>query len=157
VFDLSNTQISKIKLPEFIFGVKVRPDLLHRMVRWQRNKKRLGLAKGKTRSEVKGSSRKMYQQKGTGRARASTIRNPIRKGGGKAHPPRGPRDYSFKVNKKVRRLALKSALAIKFAKKQVLSYLVSLKLFVLTGACLSSCTYWTRLPLEHQRQNNLRK
>mgnify|MGYP002480481850 FL=1 len=139
VYDLAKTEMYKVTLPPFIFGTKVRPDLLHLVVRYQRNKMRKGLARGKTRGEVSGSTRKVYRQKGTGRARVSTIRSPIRRGGGKAHPPRGPRDFSIKVNKKVRRLALKSALAAKFAHRQVCHLFLHSFLKLLLTVCLFSC------------------
>jgi large subunit ribosomal protein L4 len=81
--------------------------------------RRQGTAKAKSRGEMVGSTRKIYRQKGTGRARMGGIRNPIRRGGGKAHPP-VPRDYSYSIGKKAKRKAFHSALLAKFQSNQVM-------------------------------------
>lgn len=97
-----------------VFDVPIRPDIVHRVVRWQLAKRRAGTAKAKDRSEVSGSGRKPWAQKGTGRARAGSTRAPHWRHGGVAHPPR-PRDWAHDLPRKVRRLGLKSALSAKLA------------------------------------------
>ena len=113
VLDMDRQKIGSVELPEEIFNLEVRPDLLHAVIRWHQAKRRAGSASIKGRSEVRGGGRKPYRQKGTGRARAGTIRSPLWRGGGVVHGPR-PRDYGFKLNKKLRRLGLKMALSSKF-------------------------------------------
>ncbi len=99
-------------LPESIFGVAVRPHLLHQAVVMQLNNRRAGTASTKTRGRVRGSGRKPWRQKGSGRARAGSVRSPIWVGGGTAFGPL-PRDYSYRIPKKARRQALLSALSLK--------------------------------------------
>ena len=112
VLDMDRQKIDSVELPEEIFNLKVRPDLLHAVVRWQQAKRRAGSASVKNRSEVRGGGHKPYRQKGTGRARAGTSSSPIWRSGGVAHGPR-PRDFSYKLNKKIRRLGVKMALSSK--------------------------------------------
>jgi len=100
----------EIELPSDIFGVTPREGLLHEVVRWQMARWRAGTACTKTRGEVRGGGRKPWPQKHTGRARQGSIRAPQWVGGGVVHGPK-PRDYEFKLNKKVRRLGLKMALS----------------------------------------------
>jgi large subunit ribosomal protein L4 len=102
-----------IKLNPYFFNCEPRKDILHAMVVWQLAKRRQGTAKTKYRTELAYSKRKIYQQKGTGRARHGDRGAPQFRGGGHAHPKR-PRDFSFKLNKKVRRLALRMALTTKY-------------------------------------------
>lgn len=112
----SKEEVGTIHLSAHVFGQDpIREDILHRVVIYQRNKKRgKRKAKAKDRSEVQGSTRKIRQQKGTGRARAGSIRAPQRRGGGVAHGPRGGiQDYTTKLNKKVRNLGLRMALSQK--------------------------------------------
>eukprot|EP01122_Echinamoeba_exundans_P002479 TRINITY_DN1241_c0_g1_i1.p1 TRINITY_DN1241_c0_g1~~TRINITY_DN1241_c0_g1_i1.p1 ORF type:complete len:302 (-),score=68.86 TRINITY_DN1241_c0_g1_i1:73-978(-) len=118
VFDWAKNQVGTVELPKHIFGVRVRPDLLHRYVVWHRANKRLGVAKMKSRSEKSGAARKIRPQKGQGKARTSTIRAPQKRGGGRAIPKR-QKDWSFKMSIKTRHLALKSALASKFAQNKL--------------------------------------
>ena len=99
-------------LPESIFGVAVRPHLLHQAVVMQLNNRRAGTASTKTRGRVRGSGRKPWRQKGSGRARAGSVRSPIWVGGGTVFGPL-PRDYSYRIPKKARRQALLSALSLK--------------------------------------------
>lgn len=101
-------------LPADVFGLPSRPDILHRVVTWQLAKKRQGTGAAKNRAAVSGGGRKPWKQKGTGRARAGSIRSPLWVGGGKAHPP-VPRSFETKCNKKVRRLALATALSARAA------------------------------------------
>ena len=114
VTTLENTSAGEVELDEAVFGVPVRKDLLARMVNYQLAKRRQGTHKTKTRAEVRGSTRKIFRQKGTGRARAGNIRVAQRRGGGIVFGPQ-PRDHSTDLPKKVRRQALKSALSSKLA------------------------------------------
>jgi len=104
--------VGQLSLRDDIFNVPVKIPVLHQVVLYQLAKRRAGTAKTKTRAEVSGGGRKPWRQKGTGRARAGTIRSPLWRGGGIIHGPR-PRSYDFKLPKKVRRLALKMALSQK--------------------------------------------
>ena len=100
------------QLKDEVFGVKDRPHLLHQVVTMQLNNRRAGTASTKTRGVVRGSGRKPWRQKGTGRARAGSIRSPLWNGGGTTFGPQ-PRDYSYRLPKKARREALLSALSVK--------------------------------------------
>ncbi len=110
--NLAGEQVGQIELDESVFGVEVRPDILHRVVVWQLAKRRQGTHKVKTRGEVAYSKRKLYRQKGLGRARHGSRGANIFVGGGRAFGPR-PRDHAIDLPKKVRRLGLKCALADK--------------------------------------------
>ena len=101
-----------VALPADVFAAPLRVDVLHDCVRWQRNKRRQVHRASKRRGEVSGSTRKLYRQKGTGNARAGSLRSPLRKGGAKAHGP-AARDFKTELNKKQRRLALRVALSAK--------------------------------------------
>jgi len=102
--------IGQIELEEKVFGVEPNIHLMHLALRRQLNNARSGAASTKTRSEVRGGGRKPWKQKGTGRARTGSTRNPLFKGGGVIFGPK-PRDYSFSIPTKARRVALKSALS----------------------------------------------
>ncbi|HCO12201.1 MAG TPA: 50S ribosomal protein L4 [Desulfonauticus sp.] len=110
VYSQTNQEVGEIELREDIFGVKVRPELLHLVVRAHLAAKRQGTVATKNRAKITGGGRKPWRQKGTGRARAGSIRSPLWRGGAVVHGPQ-PRDYSFKVNKKIKKLALKMALS----------------------------------------------
>lgn len=114
VTTLDNKAAGEITLDEAVFGLPVRADILARMVNWQLAKRRAGTHKTKGRSEVSGSTRKLFRQKGTGRARAGSGDVVQRRGGGVVFGPR-PRAYDHKLPKKVRQLALKTALSSKAA------------------------------------------
>lgn len=114
VISLDNKKVGDIELDNSVFGVEVRTDILARMVNWQLAKRRSGDHKTKTRSEVWGSTRKPFNQKGSGRARQGSIRAPQLRGGGTVFGP-VVRDHSHGLQKKVRKLALKSALSAKQA------------------------------------------
>ena len=114
VIDLNAKPVGEIELADDVFGVPVRPDLMHRTVRWQLAKRRTGTHKTKTVGELRGSTRKPFKQKGTGRARQGTRRAPQHRGGVAVFGP-VLRDHAHKLPKKVRRLALKSALSAKQA------------------------------------------
>lgn len=107
------------QLPESIFGVSIRPHLLHQTVIMQLNNRRSGTASTKTRGLVRGSGRKPWRQKGTGRARVGSIRSPLWTGGGITFGPR-PRDYSYRLPKKARREALLSALSLRHQDEKVI-------------------------------------
>ena len=114
VISLENKKVGDIDLDDAVFGVDVRADLLARMVNYQLAKRRAGTHKSKTRSEVSGTTKKPFKQKGTGRARQGSSKVPQMRGGGKAFGP-VVRDHAHKMPKKVRALALKTALAAKLA------------------------------------------
>ena len=114
VFNMEGEQVGTLELSEGVFGVPVNEAVLHEVVVMQMANRRHGTADTKTRGEVRGGGRKPWRQKGTGRARAGSTRSPIWRGGGTVFGPH-PRDYSYKVPAKVRRLALKSALSAKVA------------------------------------------
>ncbi len=126
VYNIQKEIVGQIALRDDIFDVPVKIPVLHQVVLYQLAKRRAGTAKTKTRAEVSGGGRKPWRQKGTGRARAGSIRSPLWRGGGIIHGPR-PRSYEMKVPKKVRRLALKMALSQKL-RDAGLTVLDSLKL-----------------------------
>ena len=109
VYNMKGEEVGKMDLNDAVFGVEVNEHLVHMAVVQQLANKRQGTQKAKTRSEVSGGGRKPWRQKGTGHARQGSTRSPQWKGGGVVFAP-VPRDYSFKLNKKEKRLALKSAL-----------------------------------------------
>jgi len=111
---LENKKTGEIDLDDGIFGLDPRPDLLARMVNWQLAKRRAGTHKVQGRSDVKGTTQRMYRQKGTGRARHGPPKVSLFRGGGRAFGP-VLRDHSHKLPKKVRKLALKNALSAKAA------------------------------------------
>ena len=114
VTDLKAKRVGEIELADEVFGVAVRPDLMHRTVRWQLAKRRAGTHKTKTVAELRGSTRKPFKQKDTGRARAGSRRAAHHRGGVAIFGPQ-LRDHAHKLPKKVRKLALKSALSAKQA------------------------------------------
>lgn len=109
VYNMKGEEVGKIDLNDAVFGVEVNEHLVHMAVVQHLAAKRQGTQKAKTRSEVSGGGRKPWRQKGTGHARQGSTRAPQWKGGGIVFAP-VPRDYTFKLNKKEKRLALKSAL-----------------------------------------------
>ncbi|MBQ1681204.1 MAG: 50S ribosomal protein L4 [Agathobacter sp.] len=114
VYNMEGKEVEKIDLADSVFGVEVNEHLVHLAVLQQQANDRQGTQKAKTRSEVRGGGRKPWRQKGTGHARQGSIRAPQWTGGGVVFAP-VPRDYSFKLNKKEKRIALKSALSSKVA------------------------------------------
>ncbi len=119
VIDTSGKKIKDVKAPDEIFAVPLKEHLLYESVINYRANQRQGTASTKTRGEVRGGGRKPWRQKGTGRARAGSNRSPIWKGGGTTFGPK-PRDYSYSLPKKAKKTALKSALSMKLAEKQLL-------------------------------------
>ena len=118
IYNVSGEKISQRDIREEVFNVTIHEDVLHQVVRAQLANYRSGTASSKNRSKVKASTRKLWRQKGTGRARVGASSSPIRRGGGVAFGPM-PRDFSFKVNKKIRKSALRMALADKFKAGQI--------------------------------------
>jgi large subunit ribosomal protein L4 len=115
VFNMKREKVGSIDLADEVFGAEVREHLFYEVVKAQLASKRQGTQAAKNRSAVSGSTKKIYKQKGTGRARHGSIRAPIFVGGGQAHPPR-PRDWGYEPPRRVRALALTSALS-KFGKE----------------------------------------
>ena len=113
IYDQDKKQVGERELAETVFNTEVKEYLLHDMVRYQLAARRQGTAATKNRSAVAGGSKKPYRQKGTGNARQGTTRAPHFVGGGTAFGP-SPRSYSFKLNRKVRKSALCSALSARF-------------------------------------------
>ena len=109
IYDMKGKEVGKMDLSDAVFGVEINEHLVHMAVVQQLANNRQGTQKAKTRSEVSGGGRKPWRQKGTGHARQGSTRSPQWTGGGVVFAP-VPRDYSFKLNKKEKRLALKSAL-----------------------------------------------
>lgn len=110
ILSTSGKKLGEIVLNENVFGVEPNLHVMHLALRRQLNNARQGSASAKTRAEVSGGGRKPWKQKGTGRARAGSIRSPLFAGGGVSFGPK-PRDYSFSIPQKARKLALKSALS----------------------------------------------
>lgn len=109
VYNIEGKEVGKLELNDAVFGVEINDHLVHMAVVQQLANKRQGTQSAKTRAEVSGGGRKPWRQKGTGHARQGSTRSPQWKGGGTVFAPK-PRDYSFKMNKKEKALAIKSAL-----------------------------------------------
>ena len=109
VYNIEGEKVETLELNDAVFGVKINENLVHRAVVSQLANKRQGTQSAKTRAEVRGGGRKPWRQKGTGHARQGSIRSPQWKGGGVVFAPK-PRDYSIKMNRKEKIIALKSAL-----------------------------------------------
>lgn len=118
VINQKGEKVDTVELAESVFGADIKEHLVHEVVVWQLAKRRSGNASTKTRGQVRGGGKKPWRQKGTGRARAGTIRSPIWTGGGTVFGPH-PRSYEFSVPKKVRKAALKSVLSSKMAEEKV--------------------------------------
>ncbi|HEX8287160.1 MAG TPA: 50S ribosomal protein L4 [Pyrinomonadaceae bacterium] len=110
VRNLSNNEVGELTLSDAVFGVELNEGLIHAAVKNYLANGRQGTSATKTRGNVSGSGRKLWKQKGTGRARIASLRSPLWKGGGNVHGPQ-PRDWSYKMPKKMRRGALRSALS----------------------------------------------
>lgn len=119
LYNMEGKQIGDIELNEAIFGAKINEALMHQVVVNQLANRRQGTAATKTRSFVRGGGRKPWRQKGTGRARVGSIRSPLWVGGGVTFGP-APRDFSYRIPKKARRQALKSALSAKVRDGEVI-------------------------------------
>jgi large subunit ribosomal protein L4 len=112
ILDVKGNVVGDVELSEAVFGIEPNEPVVHEVVVALLANRRQGTRSAKTRSEVRGGGRKPWRQKGTGRARAGTIRSPLWKGGGVIFAPKS-RDFSKKVNKKVRNLAMKSVFSAK--------------------------------------------
>ena len=119
VYNLDNKKVSEIDLPNEIFDIKVLPDLIHKYIRYQNTNKRQGSRKTKVRSEIKGKAKKPFSQKGTGNARQGSSKPPHFRGGAVSMGPQN-RDHSFSLNKKEKKMALKSALSIKLSENKII-------------------------------------
>lgn len=110
IMDLTSSEVGEIELVDAVFGVALNEPLIHEAVRSFLANRRAGTSATKTRGDVSGSGRKLWKQKGTGRARIASLRSPLWKGGGNAHGPQ-PRDWSYNLPKKMRKRAMCSALS----------------------------------------------
>lgn len=110
IMDLTSSEVGEIELVDAVFGVALNEPLIHEAVRSFLANRRAGTSATKTRGDVSGSGRKLWKQKGTGRARIASLRSPLWKGGGNAHGPQ-PRDWSYSLPKKMRKRAMCSALS----------------------------------------------
>jgi large subunit ribosomal protein L4 len=115
---LDGKKVGQVELADAVFGAKVNPHLLHEASRWYLRGLRRGTHKTKDKSEVSGAGRKLWKQKGTGRARVGSIRSPLWRHGGTVHGPK-PRDYSYALPKKMLLGALRSALSAKLAEQKL--------------------------------------
>ena len=118
VVDQNNKKVGDFELAPEVFEVEIMPEILNQVVRAQRASQRQGTHATKTRGLKSGGGRKPWRQKGTGRARAGSTRSPLWRGGATIFGPQ-PRDYAFKVNKKVRKLALKMALSSRVSEEKM--------------------------------------
>jgi large subunit ribosomal protein L4 len=119
VFNTDNNKVGEVELNDALFGLEVKKHILHDVVKMQLANRRAGTACTKTRTEVRGGGAKPYRQKGTGRARAGTNNSPLWRGGGVTFGPK-PRDYSYKLPKKVRKLGVRMALSARFSENNML-------------------------------------
>ena len=120
VINFKNTEVGKVKLNDDVFGQKIFPDIIHQYIRYQNAKSRQGSSKTKSRSEVSGRSKKPFSQKGTGNARQGSNKPPNFRGGAVSMGPTNNRDYSFDLNKKEKKLAIKSALSTKLTDNKMI-------------------------------------
>jgi large subunit ribosomal protein L4 len=118
VVNIQGEVVGEVELKDEIFGIEPNESVVHQVVVAYLANQRQGTSSAKTRAEVRGGGKKPWRQKGTGRARVGSSRNPIWRHGGVAFPPK-PRDYRQDVNKKVRRLAMKSVFSAKFADNEI--------------------------------------
>ena len=119
LYDMSGAQIGELELNDSVFGIEPNQAVMYDFVKMQLANKRVGTSSTKTRAEVSGGGKKPWRQKGTGRARVGSSRNPVWTGGGIAFGPK-PRDYSYRLPRKARRLAMKSALSSKVLENNII-------------------------------------
>ena len=119
VFNTDHKKVGEVELNDALFGLEVKKHILHDVVKMQLANRRAGTACTKTRTEVRGGGKKPYRQKGTGRARAGTNNSPLWRGGGVIFGPK-PRDYSYKLPKKVRKLGVRMALSARFSENNMI-------------------------------------
>ncbi|HPC04007.1 MAG TPA: 50S ribosomal protein L4 [Syntrophales bacterium] len=119
VYDIDRNKVSEIEVSDEVFAAPVNDSVIYEVVKMQLANRRQGTASTKTRSEIRGGGKKPWRQKGSGRARSGTSRSPIWRKGGTVFGPH-PRDYSYRVPRKVRRAALRSALSMKLKNDELL-------------------------------------
>jgi len=119
VYDIDNNKVSQLEVSDAVFGAEANEAALYETVRMQMRSRRLGTASTKERCDIRGGGKKPWRQKGTGRARAGTSRSPLWRGGGTVFGPH-LRDYSIRVPKKIRKLALISALSLKMKEQRII-------------------------------------
>jgi large subunit ribosomal protein L4 len=119
VYDIDKKKVSQIELNDAVFDAEANPDVMYEVVRMQMASKRRGTASTKERGDIRGGGKKPWRQKGTGRARAGTTRSPLWRGGGTVFGPL-PRSYAYKLPKKVKKMALVSALSMKFNEQRII-------------------------------------
>ena len=119
VDDIDKKKVSQIELNDAVFGAEANPDVMYEVVRMQMASKRRGQPLPRNESDIRGGGKKPWRQKGTGRARAGTTRSPLWRGGGTVFGP-SPRGYAYKVPKKVKKMALVSALSMKFNEQRII-------------------------------------
>ena len=119
ILDINGKNVGSAKLKDSIFNIEPNNDVMFRYVDMQLASRRAGTASTKERAEVRGGGRKPWPQKGTGRARVGTTRSPLWRHGGVTHGPK-PKDWSKKLNKKMKKLALKSALSLRFQERNII-------------------------------------
>jgi len=120
IYNQTGKSVGAIDLPESVFGVKWNADLMHQVVMSSLSNKRAGTADARMRGEVRGGGKKPWKQKGTGRARHGSTRSPLWRGGGVTHGPTVDKNYGKKINKKMRRKALLTALSRKYKDGEML-------------------------------------
>ncbi|WP_312701634.1 50S ribosomal protein L4 [Sedimentibacter sp.] len=119
LYDIKGSQVGEVELNDSVFGVEINTHVMYEAVKNYLANQRQGTQSAKTRADVRGGGRKPWRQKGTGRARQGSTRSPQWKGGGVVFAPK-PRDYSYSIPKKVKRLALKSALSSKVQDQEII-------------------------------------
>jgi large subunit ribosomal protein L4 len=119
VYDIDKKKVSQIELNDAVFAAEANPDVMYEVVRMQMASKRRGTASTKERGDIRGGGKKPWRQKGTGRARVGTTRSPLWRGGGTVFGP-SPRSYAYKLPKKVKKMALVSALSMKFNEQRII-------------------------------------
>ncbi|MCK9268692.1 MAG: 50S ribosomal protein L4 [Alkaliphilus sp.] len=119
IYNISGDQVGEIELSDDVFGIEINENAMYEVVKNQLANKRQGTQSTKTRAEVRGGGRKPWRQKGTGRARVGSSRSPLWIGGGVSFAPK-PRDYSYRLPKKIRKLAMKSALTSKVNNDEII-------------------------------------
>jgi large subunit ribosomal protein L4 len=120
IYNQTGKENGKVKLPESVFGIPWNADLVHQVVTSMMSNAREPIAHTKTRGEVRGGGKKPWQQKGLGRARHGSSRSPIWVGGGVAHGPRNDKNYSKKINKKMKTAALYTLISKKFKDGEII-------------------------------------
>jgi len=119
IYDIEKNKVSEIELSEAVFGAEVNEAVIHEVVKMQMASRRQGTSSTKCRHDVSGGGKKPWRQKGTGRARSGSSRSPVWRGGGIVFGPH-PRDYAYRIPKKVKRLGIVSALSMKLKEERLL-------------------------------------